>query len=267
VNDERLAGRVCVITGTARGVGRAAAELFASNGAVIVGVDIDEQGGRETLDLLLTASDSSSFVKADVADPDSARMIADHCRRTYGRVDVLFNNAALAQPDTVDLVGLDQWNRTLAVNLTGPMLFAQALAPLLAESGHGSIINHSSIDALFGNPRVGSYSVSKAALNGLTRLMAYTYGRLGIRANSICSGNLSASTALASPGTQNPAARQMYANLENETPGRRAGMIAEAAAVALFLASDEASFVNGSEILVTGGRGALTPGTIVGIDP
>jgi NAD(P)-dependent dehydrogenase (short-subunit alcohol dehydrogenase family) len=266
-----LNDRVCVITGTARGVGRAAAELFARHGGVVVGVDINGEGGHETLELIRSAQGRGSFVTADVADPETARIVAEHCEQQYGRVDVLFNNAATVAVDTVEEFDVVQWNRVMAVNVTGPLMLARRLAPSLAASGHGSIINHSSIDGILGNPTIASYSTSKAALNGLTRLMAYTYGRVGIRANSICSGNLSGSAAGSSVATgsssQNPAARRMYENLEAETPGRRAGTIEEAASVALFLASDASSFVNGAEILVTGGRGSLTPGTIVGLDP
>jgi len=268
----RLQDRVCVITGSASGVGRVSSLLFARHGAIVVGFDIDGDGGRETLDLVEQAGGRGSFIEGDVSDPAAASALREHCNRAHGKVDVLFNNAGIVVHDQVDSFDLDSWNRAMAVNVTGPLLCAQALAPMLAVSGRGSIVNHSSVDGVLGNPHLASYSASKAALNSMTRLMAHTYGKLGIRANAISSGNLSTSTS-GSPARINNVFRTadlgawtaMHEQILENTPSGRPGSVEEAATVALFFASDDSTFVSGVSLVTTGGRGMLTPGTTVDI--
>jgi NAD(P)-dependent dehydrogenase (short-subunit alcohol dehydrogenase family) len=234
-------------------------------------LDIDGDSGRETSKLVERAGGNGTFVEADVSDSDAVRALGEHCDREHGRVDVLFNNAAIGVNDTVESFDLEQWDRVMAVDVKGPLLCAQVLASQLAASGHGSIINHSSIDGVFANPHAASYSAAKAALNGLTRLMAHTYGKVGIRTNSISSGNLTGSASGAQLSriadgliAGNPLVwTRMAEKIVENTPGGRVGTLEEAASVALFFASDDSAYVNGVDILVTGGRGALTPGTTV----
>lgn len=273
--DGRLAGRVCVITGSAAGVGRAASLLFAHEGATVVGVDIDAARGAQTAKLVADSGGAGSFFEADVADPHAVRALAAYCRDAYGRTDVLFNNAGKVVRDYVSSFSLADWNRVMAVNVNGPLLCAEAFSAALEESGRGSIVNHSSIDGIFGNPHVASLSVSKAALNSLTRLMAHTYGNRGIRANSICSGNLAnldndTSSGGSGIGALNISESSLFARMVKGhpalTPGGRVGTVEQAASVALFLASDESAYVNGAEILLTGGRGVMTPGTTLPSD-
>jgi NAD(P)-dependent dehydrogenase (short-subunit alcohol dehydrogenase family) len=266
----RLEDRVCVITGTATGAGYATALLFAEHGATVVGVDIEGALGRACATAVGERGGASSFIEGDVSDPALSEQVAQHCEREYGRCDVLFNNAAVVVSDTVETFDLANWNRVFQVNVIGPLLFSRALAPLLAVSGRGSIINHSSIDGIYGNPHVASYSASKAALDSLTRLMAHTYAAQGIRTNSIASGNISRSRGAPAPRRSgglietDPELRErLLKQVQDNTPGGRVGTAEDAADVALFFATDDSVFVNGVSLLVSGGRGALTPGTTV----
>lgn len=266
--DRRLEGRVCVITGTASGTGYAAALLFAEHGAVVVGIDIDGDRGRACAQKITDGGGRATFIEGDVSVPMTSAAVAEHCKGHHGGCDVVFNNAAVFLPDTVTSVDVERFNRIFAVNVAGPLLLSEALAPLLASSGRGSIINHGSIDGAYGNPRLASYSASKAALDSVTRLMAHTYGAQGIRANAIASGYID-ETRSGAPRRRANSAREPDAELRQRlmrriadaTPGGRVGTAEDAAAVALFLASDEARFVNGASIPVTGGRGVITPGT------
>jgi len=266
----RLAGRVCVITGTARGVGRAAARLFTSEGAEVIGVDVDVDGNRRTQQLIEAAGGRAHLLDGDVNDPSLLLQIVDHCTRHFGRVDVLFNNAVWVVEDSVDDVDLEEWDRVMDTNVKAPLRYTQALTPLLTASGHGSIINHSSIDGVLTNPHLASYSISKAALGGLTRASAACLADRGIRANAIASGNATRSIDADNLGTgfserllasESVSWARMFKQLAWNTPGQRVGTVEDLARVALFLASDDSAFVNGVSLLVDGGRGSLTPGT------
>lgn len=266
-SDRRLENRVCVITGTASGTGYAAALLFAEHGAVVVGVDIDGDRGRACAQKITHDGGRATFIEGDVSLPMVSAAVAEHCDRNHGGCDVVFNNAAELLPDAVNTVDIEQFNRVFAVNVAGPLLLSAALAPLLASSGRGSIVNHGSIDGAYGNPRLASYSASKAALNSVTRLMAHTYGAQGIRVNAIGSGYIDQTRSggrrrANDPGEPDAQLRErLMRRIAETTPGGRLGTYEDAAAVALFLASDDAHFINGASIPVTGGRGVITPGT------
>ena len=258
--------KTCVVTGSASGVGRATAVLLGQLGATVIGVDLDGPGGEQTAALVTASGGTALFVHGDVADEKTIAAAQGLVRHTGGHLAMLFNNAAEVVPDEVDTATADVWNRLLAVNVTAPMRWSQAFAPALGSPPPGAIVNHSSIDGILGNPHFASYSVSKSALEGLTRVMVHTYGRIGIRVNSIVSGNLSQTTSSTRwrdtglDGDANLWAARQRSVLE-ETPLRRVGTVEDAAQLAVFLASDAARFVSGAAILLTGGRGVLTPGT------
>lgn len=267
----RLASRVCVITGTARGVGRAAARRFADEGAHVVGVDIDAGGNAETARLVAEDGNEVTLLDGDVNDDALLGDVVEWCQRDHGRVDVLFNNAVHVVEGSVETTDLADWSPVMETNVKAPLRWTRALVPLLAASGRGSIINHSSIDGVYVNPHLALYSVSKAALGGLTRASAAALADRGIRANAIASGNATRSaldpeggTAFARDlvaSTVGVSWSRMFEQLAFNTPGQRIGTVEELAGVALFLASDDSAFVNGVTLLVDGGRGSLTPGT------
>lgn len=260
----RLRGKVAVITGAASGVGRASSLLFAREGATVVCVDIDDAMGRETVELVAKVGGEATFVHADVGVEADVAAMAASCTSRHPIVHVLFNNAGLLVRDRFDSMRLDDWHRTLAVNLTGPYLCSRALLPALKAARGASIIHHGSIDGVHGNPFAASYSVSKGGLVPLTHVMAHTLAEDGIRVNCINSAGLYTSrdgipVRLApelKDGTLTDTASRI-----GVTPLARAGYVEECAAAALFLACDDSSYVTGSVLTVDGGRTAVTPGT------
>ncbi|MFH5824645.1 SDR family NAD(P)-dependent oxidoreductase [Georgenia sp. AZ-5] len=262
----RLEDKVCVITGAGSGVGRVAARLFGAEGAIVVATDLDAETGAETVAAIVEQGGQAIFVHADLRERDNIEALAARCAEEFGRVDVLFNNAAIVVRDDVVDFDLEAWDDVMRVNVTAPLLLARALLPLLAVGGSASIVNHSSIDGVLANPFAASYSVSKAALNGLTRLMAHSYAGHGVRTNSLCSGGAArSSTGVTSVMSgvlrSDPAWAEQVKKLATSTPAGRSGTMEEVAAVALFLASDDSLHVNGTDLVVDGGRSALTPGT------
>jgi len=260
----RLADKVAVITGAASGVGRAACLRFAREGATVVAVDIDDAMGNETVELVRNAGGNASYLHADVGNAAEVQAMAAACIARHPVVHVLFNNAGVLVRDHFGALSLDDWHRTLAVNLTGPYLCSTALLPALKAARGASIIHHGSVDGVVGNPSAASYSVSKGGLVPLTHVMAHALGPHGIRVNCINSAGLYGSregipVRLAPEmrgGTMEGSASRVAV-----TPLARAGYVEECAAVALFLAGDDSSYMTGSLLTVDGGRTAITPGT------
>jgi len=259
----RLKGKNAVITGAASGVGRAASLLFAREGASIACVDIDAAMGEETVAMVRDAGGDAIFIEADLADPAAIERMASACVAWRPQLHVLFNNAGIAERGDFESIPLEQWNRQLAVNLTAPFLCSQRLVPALRAAGRASIIHHGSIDGVLGNPTLVPYSASKGGLVPLTHVMAYWLSPHGIRVNCINSGALRESTqGIPVRLTQdNREGKPMSEVQRRATPLGRPGKVEEAAAVALFLASEESSYVNGSVVTLDGGRTGLTPGT------
>jgi NAD(P)-dependent dehydrogenase (short-subunit alcohol dehydrogenase family) len=259
----RLTGKNAVITGAASGVGRAASLLFAREGAAIACVDIDAAMGNETAAMIRSEGGHAMFIEADLASPSAIERMAEACMQWRPQIHVLFNNAGIAARGDFESTSLDEWNRQLAVNLTAPFLCSQRLLPALKAAGKAAIVHHGSIDGMQGNPTLVPYSAAKGGLIPLTHVMAYWLSPHGIRVNCINSGGLRDST----QGIPVRLTRDMRQGggmsdvQRRATPLGRPGLVEEAAAVALFLASDESSYVNGSVITLDGGRTRLTPGT------
>jgi 3-oxoacyl-[acyl-carrier protein] reductase len=245
---DRLDGKVALITGAGSGIGRASAARFAAEGAQVVVVDL--KGEAETAAAIEAAGGEALALTTDVADEDAVATMAEMAVERFGRVDVLMNNAGvlddyLAAADTPTAV----WDRVLGVNLNAQFFTTRALVPQMLERGDGAIINVASTAGLNGGNGGVAYTASKHGVIGFTRQLAFDYARKGIRCNVICPGAVE--TGMTKEIFASPDAAVMAA-VESAPIGRWA-QPDELANVALFLASDEASFVNGAVYLVDGG--------------
>jgi NAD(P)-dependent dehydrogenase (short-subunit alcohol dehydrogenase family) len=246
-----LDGKVCLITGSGGGLGRAAALLFAGEGGRIAVNDVDEAAGQETVSLVEAAGGEAAFFPADVADDDSVRGLFDGAVERFGRLDVSYHNAGIMHPEDVgpEDTSLDVWQRTIDINLNGVFLCCRHGIPKLRDSGGGSIVNVASFVALMGaaNPQI-SYTASKGGVLSLTREVAVQYARQGIRANALCPGPVR--TPLLEPMLRDDERRE---NRLNHIPLNRFAEPDDIAKAALFLASDLSSYVTGTALVVDGG--------------
>jgi len=236
----RLEGRVCVITGTASGIGQETAAVFKDEGAVVVGVDLNESEGVEL------------SLRADVTDEDAVRDVYEQVIEKYGRIDVLFNNAGISPPDDASILetGLEAWQRVQDVNLKSVFLCCKHGIPHLLNSGGGSVINTASFVARLGAATSQiSYTASKGGVLALSRELGVQFARNNVRVNALCPGPV-----------DTPLLRELYAN-DPEAAARRMvhvpmGRFARAREIAnavLFLASDDSSFITATDFLVDGG--------------
>ncbi len=247
----RLEGKVAVITGAGGGIGRVAALRFAAEGARVVVADLDGGRAASAAAEIDAAGGTATAVTVDVADEAEVGAMVGAATSTYGRLDVLFNNAGIFPDDDGGVLDTPPgtWARVMDVNLKGVWLGCRAAVPAMLESGGGSIVNVASFVALMGAATAQiAYTASKGGVLALTRELAVEYARQGIRANSICPGPIE--TPLLAELLADPARRQRRLV---HIPLGRFGRPEEIAAAALFLASDEASFVTGSALVVDGG--------------
>ena len=247
----RLAGRTALITGAGSGIGREAATLFAREGANVVVADLDATGGRETVDAIEAAGGRAHFAATDVSVAAAVEGAVRDAERIYGGLHVLFNNAGVFPPedglpvDTSEAV----WDRVMAVNLKGVFLGCKFGIPALLRAGGGSIINTASFVAVMGAATAQiAYTASKGGVLALTREIAVAYARRGIRANALCPGPVNTPLLEALLADPDARARRMV-----HVPMRRLAEAAEVARAALFLASEDAAYVNGTTFLVDGG--------------
>ncbi len=255
----RLSEKVALITGAGSGIGRESAMLFAREGAKIVVADIQEEAGQETVTEIKKAGGEASFVKADVAKAREAANMLARAEREYGRLDILFNNAGISHPDDGSPVDTDEavWDKVIDINLKGVFLGCKYGIPALLRAGGGSIINTASFVALMGSATSEiAYAASKGGVLSMTREIAVEYARQNIRANALCPGPVH--TPLLAELLSDPARRQR--RLVHIPPGRFA-TVTDVANAALFLASDESSYINGTAFTVDGGiTGAYVTG-------
>ena len=248
----RLADKVTIITGAGGGMGRVAAQLFAKEGAKVVVAEYSEAAGRDTVAMVEAEGGTATYVRADVSKEADAKAMVDHALATYGRVDVLYNNAGImpeADHSVID-TDVDTWDQVMAVNVRGPFLGCKYAIPAMQAGGGGSIINVASFVAILGcSVPQDAYTASKGAILSLTRSLAVQFGPNGIRTNAICPGPIE--TPLLMDWLLKDEAAKNLRLARN--PTGRFGKPEEIVYMALYLASDESRFTNGASLVVDGG--------------
>jgi meso-butanediol dehydrogenase/(S,S)-butanediol dehydrogenase/diacetyl reductase len=271
----RFDGKVALITGAASGIGAATARRLAREGARVVIADINEAGAKQVAEDIGRAGGIAMAVRADVSDPREVEAMIARAVEAFGRLDILHNNATLVEVGQIAHLTFEGWNRTLAVNLTGTFLGMKQALPVMRGQGGGAIVNTASISGLAGDYGLAAYNAAKAGVVNLTRTAALEFARYRIRVNCICPGGIETPLlgsllgdnepvphwipARAGRATLNAEQRQRFrARLEKAHPLGRLGSPDEIAAVACFLASDDASFITGAAIVADGGVIAWT---------
>jgi meso-butanediol dehydrogenase/(S,S)-butanediol dehydrogenase/diacetyl reductase len=244
-----VSGKVALITGAGSGIGEATARRFAAEDARVVVADINSAAAQRVASAI---GANASAVVGDIADAHAAEAMVRHAVSTFGRLDILHNNAASGAIGRLADIDPESWSRTLAINLTGHFLMTRAALPVMLAQRAGVIVNMATAAAVLVEEGIGAYAAAKAGVIALTRQTAVEYGRRGIRANCICPGAVATPPTLAFAN----AVEGVRARMEAANPLRRLADPAELASVVVFLASDDASFVNGATIMVDGGATA-----------
>lgn len=255
----RLAGKVAIVTGAASGIGRATARLFAREGATVVVADKREEPGRETVRLIEDGGGTAAFVLTDVSRAADVRAMVQSAVETFGRLDVLVNNAAWSRALPATELPEEDWNATIDACLKSVYLGAKYAIPEMIKGGGGSIVNISSANGIISNPSFSAYSAAKAGILGLTRNLAIDYGLRGIRVNAICPGFI-ATERSGEALERDPL--EKWALTETQVLGRY-GRPEDVAWAVVFLASDEASYITGATLVVDGGLTIQSPEALV----
>ena len=242
----RVKDKVVIITGGGSGIGKETGLLFAREGAKVVVADVNEKAGAETVDTIKNAGGEALFAKLDVSNREQTKQVVKDTIAKYGRIDVLINNAGIIQDALVIKMTEDQWDKVININLKGPFNCIQAVAEQMIAQGSGVILNISSIVALYGNVGQTNYAATKAGLVGMTKTLAKELGKKGIRVNAIAPGFIYTPMTATVP-------EKILDMMKEKTPLKRLGTPADIANALLFLASDDASFINGAVISVDGG--------------
>ena len=247
----RLEGKVAIISGGARGMGAVEARLFAREGASVCIADILEDEGRRLEAEIAEAGGHAIFVRLDVTNEDDWQHAVDSVVSSFGKLDVLVNNAGIYQMATVEETTVEGWDRVLDVNAKGVFLGIRASIPAMRDAGGGSIVNISSVAGLLGSRMSTAYNASKGAVRLLTKTTAIQYARDGIRANSVHPGPID--TDMLAQVYTGPEGREQR---RSQIPLARIGTAEDVANGVLFLASDESSYMTGSELVIDGGWSA-----------
>jgi len=242
----RLQGKIAIITGAASGIGRATAARFAQEGAKVIVADINEQGGQETVARVKAVGGEATFVKTDVGNETDIQRMIETAVQTYGGLDVLYNNAYWTLAQYAEATTTENWNRTLDVTLRAVFLGAKYALPHLRARGGGVILNTASVHSVVGLPGYAAYQAAKGGVLSLTRGLALELVKDNIRVVAILPGAIDTPAVRISPDIS-------VAELEATIPMKRLGKPEEIANTALFLASDEASYITGTGVLVDGG--------------
>jgi 3-oxoacyl-[acyl-carrier protein] reductase len=242
----KLENKVAIITGAGSGIGRESALLFAKEGAKVVVADVNEKGGEETAAQIKTNGGESFFFKLDVTNREQSKNMVKTTMEKYGRIDILINNAGITQDALVAKMTEEQWDRVIDINLTGVFNCTQAVVEVMMTQGKGAIVNTSSIVGVNGNVGQVNYAATKAGLIGMTKTLAKELGRKGIRVNAVAPGFISTPMTAAVPD-------KILEQMKEKTPLKRLGEPKDLANAYLYLASEEANFINGAVLAVDGG--------------
>ncbi|TLS47709.1 glucose 1-dehydrogenase [Streptomyces montanus] len=239
----RLCGRTAIVTGAARGQGASHAQRLAAEGARVLACDVLDDVGKAEAAWLCQRGLDVEYLHLDVSSPPDWARAVTVVRDAFGRLDVLVNNAGIIHVNPLLEERIEDWNATLAVNTTGPLLGIQAVVPLMRESGGGSIVNVSSVFGIVGAVGYVAYCASKAALVALTRTAALELAADGIRVNAICPGGVS------TPMNEN----EKEGGVVPQTPMGRRAHVREISGAVAHLASDDSTFTTGTEMVIDGG--------------
>ena len=248
-----LAGKVCVVTGAAQGIGAACVERFAREGAPVALWDADDARGQALAAQLAAQGRQAIYLHCDVSRKAQVDAAVAATLKAFGRIDVLVNNAGIFKAaDFLDITEAD-WDAVIDVNLKGAFLVGQACAREMARQGSGAIVNMSSVNGLMAIPSIASYNASKGGINQLTRVMSLALVDRGIRVNAVAPGTIATELAAKAVLTSEESRQRIM----GRTPMKRLGEPAEIADVAAFLASDASSYMTGQIVYADGGRLSL----------
>ncbi len=242
----KLRDKVAIVTGSTSGMGRATAVLFAREGAKVVVVGRSEKRAKEVVEQIKNEGNEAIYVIADMTNLDDVRNIFTRTMEKYGTVDILFNNAGMLSITPLMDLSIEEWDKVFRVNVTAPLLLAQLVAPVMKEKGKGVIINTSSVAGAHAHHGFAAYVSSKHALSGLTKSMAWELGP-EIRVNAILPG------AIMTAMVDSIGGEAAVGHLKEASPLKKVGQSEEIATAALFLATDDSSFVTGQLLRVDGG--------------
>jgi len=252
---DRLAGRVALITGAASGIGKATAERLAAEGAAVMVTDVDDEGGKEVASKLDGCGQRAAYLHLDVVSEPEWQQAVEGALEQFGGLDVLVNNAGVrGEPEPIEETSLPSWDRSIAIMQTGVFLGMKSAAPALLKSGHASVVNISSVFGASGGFGTSpAYHAAKGAVRILTKTAALHWAKRGVRVNSVHPGFID--TPLLRPGSAGgrSGSSAFERAVLNVTPLGRLGRPEEVAAGVAYLASDDATFVTGSELYIDGG--------------
>jgi len=243
---KRLENKIAVITGGADGIGKAASEKFAAEGAIVVIWDMNEDKGNETVEQILTSGGKAMFKKVNVANFAEVEQATNEVISELKRIDILINNAGITRDSTLKKMTPEQWQQVIDVNLTGVFNCTKNIALKMMDQQYGKIINTSSVVALYGNFGQTNYVATKSGLIGITKTWAKELGRKGINVNAVAPGFILTDMVRKMP-------ENVLNSMQEKVPVGRLGETEDIANAYLFLASDEASYINGIVLSVDGG--------------
>lgn len=252
----RLKNKTAIVTGGAAGIGRAICELFSEEGAQVVIADIDADGGSETARLISDAGGDAAFVETDVSDEGQVASLVEATVEMYGKINVLVNDAAAFIFGRVEDVTPEEWERVIGVNVLGPAYTVKHSLPHLRAAGGGSIVNIASVSSFVAQTAFVPYNTSKGALMQMTRCLALDLAPDNIRVNCVCPGAILTQATERHRQFTGEERAQFLADAANSNFLKRHGQPREIAYGALFLASDESSFMTGQPLIIDGGATA-----------
>lgn len=242
----RLKDKVAIITGAAQGIGAKTAEIFAREGAKVVLADYDQKKGKEKAEELVKKGAQAIFSKVDVGVLQSVQKLVEDTLAAFARIDILVNNAGITADGFLVKMSEEAWDRVLTVNLKGVFNCSQAVAQVMIKQGQGVILNATSVVGLYGNIGQTNYAASKFGVIGLTKTWAKELGPRGIRVNAVAPGYTMTAMMATVP-------EKLLTSFQEKTPLKRLGLPEDVAYAYLYLASDEAAYVNGEILSVDGG--------------